>query len=777
MPAAALAQGVALPEIQVIATSPLAGGEIERDKVPAMVQTLTAEDFARTGSPSVTEALQQNVPGVHLSDVQGNGLAQDLRYRGFAASPVQGTPQGLAVYQNGIRVNEAFGDTVNWDLIPPIAIERADVFTNNPVFGLNALGGAVNVQMKNGFTYNGFGAELQGGSFGRISGALQYGAQKDGIGVYFAADGLHDDGWRFHSPAELARLYFDIGAKGERAEIHLIASAASNFLGVIGPTPVELLRQDYRSVFTWPQTTLNQMGMLALNGKFALDHGWSLQSNAYVRRFHQQHVDGNAGNFERCSADSSYPDALCLQREGFPAPMPVTPAFLDQFVILNRNNNPIPFAGADVPYGTLDRTRTDAITFGGSLQAVNDAKLFEHGNRFTVGASIDHSRIAFSSNSELGFIFPDLFVGPNPAVPGTGQPIHTLGNVGLAPVGLGGHNTYYGLYAVDTFDITPQLSATLGARANLARIELQDVLGTAPELTGTHMFSRINPLAGLTYKLFPGLSVYGGYSEANRAPTPLELGCADPNRPCLLESFVVADPPLKQVVSNTYDAGLRGNLPLNGGRLDWKLGVFRTDSFDDILAVASPVTGRGFFQNVPQTRRQGLEAGAAYRDPRWFAYANYAFVDATFQFEADLPSPNNPAADADGKVHVVPGNHIPAIPQHQLKVGAEYAVTPEWKVGADVIAVGPQFYFGDYSNVNEKLPAYWVANLRTSYQITKELQLFALVNNLFNEKYATYGRYFDTGSLANAIALTLADPRMQTPAQPLSIYAGLRLKY
>ena len=120
-----------------------------------MVDTVTADDISRTYSLSVTEALQQRVPGVNLTDVQGNGFFQDLRYRGFAASPLQGTPQGLAVYVNGMRINEAFGDTVNWDLIPASAIDRADVWSANPVFGLNALGGAVSIQMKNGFTYKG----------------------------------------------------------------------------------------------------------------------------------------------------------------------------------------------------------------------------------------------------------------------------------------------------------------------------------------------------------------------------------------------------------------------------------------------------------------------------------------------------------------------------------------------------------------------------------------------------------------------------------------------
>ena len=138
--------GAALPPIDVVAPSPLAGPGIDRDKVPGMIETVTAEDFARTFSLSITDALSQRIPGVSLTDVQGNGFLQDLRYRGFSASPLQGTPQGIAVYLNGMRINEAFGDTVNWDLIPTTAIDRADIWTNNPVFGLNALGGAVSIR-------------------------------------------------------------------------------------------------------------------------------------------------------------------------------------------------------------------------------------------------------------------------------------------------------------------------------------------------------------------------------------------------------------------------------------------------------------------------------------------------------------------------------------------------------------------------------------------------------------------------------------------------------
>jgi iron complex outermembrane recepter protein len=252
-----------IPAFQVVATTPVTGLGVY--------------------SPNVTQTLDQRIPGVFISDVQGNEFTSDLRYRGFTASPLQGTPQGLAVYMQGIRVNEAFGDTVNWDLIPTIAIGRADVWTNNPAFGLNALGGAISFQMKDGFTYRGTEFDASGGSYGRVCGSLQYGIRNGEWALYFAAQGLKDDGWRYQSPSRIARFYGDLGWKGTDAEVHLVASAADNYFGVIGPTPVELLNNDYLSIFTWPQTTKNQAQLLALNGRYAVTDHWTVQSNLYLR--------------------------------------------------------------------------------------------------------------------------------------------------------------------------------------------------------------------------------------------------------------------------------------------------------------------------------------------------------------------------------------------------------------------------------------------------------------------------------------------------------------
>jgi iron complex outermembrane recepter protein len=769
----------ALPAFQVIATTPVTGIGFDRNKVPAMAQTVTAEDFSRVHSPNVLDTLQQRIPGVITTDVQGNGFFQGLRYRGFAASPLQGTPQGLAVYMQGVRINEAFGDTVNWDLIPTVAIGRADIWTNNPAFGLNALGGAVSLQMKDGFNYNGFEFDASGGSYGRVGGSMQYGVRKGEWGLYLAAEGFKDDGWRYQSPSRLARFYGDLGWRGTDAEVHFLTSIADNYFGVVGPTPVNLLSTDYRAIYTWPQTTKNQAQLLAMNGRYSVSDHWTVQSNLYLRKFQQAHVDGNTADVERCSGQAANPlfNTLCLENDSFPT----QPAA--NFQILNQNNRPIncpPGPGntcATTPWGTVDRTWTNAITTGASLQGINDDKLLGHDNYFTIGGSVDRSKIGFQGNSELGFIYPDFFVGPNAAVPGTGQIVHTAGNIGFAPVSLAAWNTYYGIYVNDTFDITNRSSVTAGGRYNIAQIAMSDLLGTSPDLSAQYTFERFNPVVGFTYKILPELmTFYAGYSEANRAPTPLELGCSNPLRPCLLEGFLVSDPPLNQVVARTKEVGLRGNFNDAGGRGDWKLGLFRTDSESDIIQVASVLQGRGVFQNVPATRRQGIEAGVNYQTAQYLVYANYAMVDATYQFTGLLASPNNPSADANGDILVTPGKQIPGIPLHQIKGGVDYWVTPLFKLGTDVIWVSSQWYVGDDANQNIKLADYWVANLHGSYQLTKELQLYGVVNNLFNRKFATFGTYFDPQSVINAVSNPPTDHRTVTPAQPLSVYVGLRAK-
>ncbi len=741
---------VELPTIEVVGTSPL-GGSQALDKVPANIQTLDARDLAETASLGLAGALDRRLSSVGVSEASGNALQPSLSYRGFDASPVAGTPQGLAVYQNGVRINEAFGDSVNWDFIPTIAVDRVEVGGNNPAFGLNALGGAVRLKMKDGFSYQGAQVEVMGGSFGRFSTTMQVGKQVGDVAAYLALEGLRDSGFRLSSASTIRRFHGDIGVKVDTGEVHLNIGAADNAFGASAAVPVELLRRDWSAIYTTPQTTRQSMQQANVTASLRLNAAWTVDANAYVRAFQRRHVDGNTTEVQPCAGGAF----LCFGDD-------VTPA---------NGLNGLPLAdtfnGAQL--GQIDRTRTLTRTFGASAQATHADTLLGRGNRLQMGASLDYATTRFAALSELGVIGGDF------RVTGSGVFLGSSGSpTAIGPVGLDATSTYLGAWVSDTLDITRDLSATLGGRFNGARIVLEDQLGSA--LNGVTRVQRFNPMAGLTYKLTPELIAYAGYSQANRAPTPLELGCSDPNRPCLIDSFLVSDPPLKQVVASTAEAGLRGvlDLPEAYGRMSWKAGLFRTDTRNEILNVPSPVQGFGYFANVGGTRRQGLEFDVTWRGEQLSVYAGYTLLDATFRDALTLSSPNNPSADANGQISVAPGKSLPMNPRHRFKFGADYAVTDAFKLHADTTLVGAQYLEGDAANQNARLPAYAVVNVGVSYRLAKSFEVFARVDNLLDRRYYAFGTYFEKDQISFA---GFTDPRTFSPARPRTIYVGARATF
>jgi iron complex outermembrane recepter protein len=752
-----------LPTVEVIGTTPLPGTGIDRDKVPAHVQSLSGADLAREGSPSLLDSLNDHAGSVNRTDTLGDPFQPDIFYRGFTASPVLGTPQGLAVYQNGVRVNEAFGDAVNWDLIADIAINRVDMLSSNPVYGLNALGGAVVLTMKNGFTNPGFEAEVAGGSFGQRSFSFEYGQHVGNYAGYIASRYYQADGWRPFSPTNVQQLYADVSARGDRAGLDVSFTGANNRLFGQGTTPIQTLAVGRSLEFTLPQNNFNQLGMVALNGSYRLTDTWSVQANIYRREFHQTIVNGNTTDFTSCG------DGTLCQSDGTTK-------------LLTASGGTIPdlSAGGTMPIGQNDRETIRTVTWGGAAQTTNTGTLFDRDNNFVVGGSIDRATTDFQSSAEVGVINPTLQVLTSDFFVDTPEGT----DFNATPVILSATSTYYGLFATDTFNVTSALAITASGRYNMARINLGDHRGE--DLSGHNHFSRFNPAIGATYKLFPALTAYAGYSEGNRAPTPSEIECSDPAHPCLLPSSLSSDPPLKQVVSRTYEAGLRGSFTLPQmvpGRFGWHFGLFRTDLTDDIFGIATSLSA-GFFQNVGSTRRQGIETSLSYRDDKWSIYGNYSLIDATFQTALILPSPSNPFADAAGDVHVSPGNRIPGIPEHQIKIGADYHLTPRWTIGAVAAYFSDQFLRGDESNQNSTLRGYTVVNLHSSYSITKNFEVFANINNLFDAHYNTVGAFGDpTGVGAPGIPAdaTTNDPRVDNrfvmPAPPLSIFGGVRIRF
>jgi iron complex outermembrane recepter protein len=745
---------VTVPPVNIIGSSPLLGSGVDRDTVPAQSNVLRGDDLTRGGTttPNATRALNEQVGGVNVDSASGNPFQPTLFYHGFQASGLQGTPQGLAVYVNGVRFNQAFGDTVNFDLLPNLAIDEMNLEGSNPVFGLNALGGALNIQLKNGFTYHGGEIDAYGGSFGTFGGDFQYGLQSGNTAIYVAASGVHQNGWRDQQSSDLENFYGDVGWRGNTGELHFNVLLANSRLNGPGTSPVELLAADPAAQFTGPNAIYNTFMQVSLQGNVAVSDTISIQGATYYNNFYQRVTNGNAPNDAPCNDGSGL---LCADSGPSTTLGGATiPAFL----------GPNPFS-----YSELDNQTTNTNGYGASAQVTDTQTVFGFDNHLVVGLSFDGAQTEFTGVSFIGGITPDtrVFIGPGVVIDEPGSNV---------PVRVGISDANYGVFFADTFNLTDRLALTASGRFNAAEINLNDQNGG--DLTGNHYYSHFNPAAGVTYKVTPWLTAYAGYAEANRAPTPAELSCAGPNDSCSLANFFAGDPDLKQVVAHTFEAGVRGALPIgDNDRLSYNVGLYRSNLDDDILFVNSVTLNRAFFTNVGQTRRQGVDASIQYKAPRWSAYLAYTYTDASFQSGFVEAAGSNPAGDANGNITVTPGNRLPGIPAHQGKLGLTYHLTDQWVISGVAIAQSGTFLFGDEANLTPKLPGFVTLNLSTSYQITPNIKLFASVENVTDAKYNTFGTFSPATSVFLAQAPNATNPRAFSPAAPVGGFGGVRISF
>jgi iron complex outermembrane receptor protein len=751
-----------LPEIIVVGTTPLAGSAIDIGKVPSNVQTMSGDELSRNPAvKSLAGAAASRLSSVSLRDQQGSVYQPDFVYRGFEASPIAGIAEGLAVYQNGTRVNEAFGDNVNWDLIPTFAVSRLTVQGNSPVFGLNALGGAVTIDMKNGFNAAESGARLSAGSYGNLSGFGEYVGRDGPLGVYAAAGGTQDGGFRYQSPTYVQQGYLDVGYETDRATVHTTLALANNRLGAIGPTPIELLEQNPRSVFTHPQSTHNEAQLLQAVATTRAGNSVLVSGSGYYRHFHQELIDGNTSSVRTCG---NAPDFFCLGGQWL----------YPRDLLYDAHGQAVPsnVLPPGATPGETDFVSTDTHSIGAALQATVKAPLAGFDNQLVAGASVDRSTSEFSAHGELGQLRPDLSVtGANVVID---QNMSSTAQPPLeAPVAVHATTTYYGIYGTDAFDIAKALTWTVSARFNSAKISVRDQLGIA--LNGDHSYSRFNPGTGFTFQISPDLAVYLGYSQSNRAPTAGELNCANPAAPCLIAAFLLSDPELRQVIAHTFEAGMRGRFGSEDrrGLWSWSAGLFRTDNRNDIILLATDVNGFGYFANAGTTRRQGLELALSYRDTRWDVSVNYTLLDATFRDSLTLTS-NSPAA-VGGQIMVRSGDRLPGIPRQRVAVQVERNIVHGWSAGVDVRAASGQYLVGDESNQEPPLSGYAVVDLRSSYAIGTRWRVFAVVENLLDKSYYTYGAFANLEGLPPNISLT--NPRTYTPAPGRTFYAGAQVNF
>ena len=670
------------PSVEVVATTPLPGLGTPLSRVPANVQTFTEANLAARPALHVADQLQRQAGSVSLSEGQSNPYQPDLNFRGFTASPLLGTPQGISVFQDGVRINEGFGDIVNWDLLPRSAIAGITLLPgSNAVFGLNTLGGALSITTKSGFQYPLAALRGSAGPNGRRLAEMEWGGHDENKDFFVAADAVRDNGWRQHQDSKINRLFAKAGHQDEQTDIDFSITAADNTLDGAQTLPLSMLGEP-RLAYTWPDTTRNQLVFLNLKGSRAIDDKRLVVANVYYRKLDYSSVSSNIN-------DACNPG----------------PCAFDAF------NNRI---------GVLDSRLGASVQF--SVQGEMEARK----NQLTAGLAIDTGEARFDGQQQGAMLTADR------------------GAVGIADfaqtTSVRARHQYANLYLSDTLSFTDAIHFTGSASYNFAHIDIADRTGAAPALSGSHRFSRLNPALGLAFSPNLMQTWFAGFNQGMRVPTPMELTCADPAAPCQLPNIFLADPPLKPVISRTVEIGTRQKF---AGDLRLSLAFFRTELQDDIQFISSggATLNSGYFKNTGQARRDGLEFGLDRKIGELDLGLRYSLTNATYRSAFSAHSPNNSSQDAAGDILVSPGNRIPGIPRHSLKLAAGYEFGELARVGADLAAYGGQYARGDENNqdANGMLKGYAVVNLDADYRFEKGWRLFASVTNLFDRRYASFG--------------------------------------
>jgi len=725
---------VALPDIEVRGTTPLMSSPVAREHIPANVQTITGEQITRRGALNLTDTLSRSLGGVNLNHVQNNPFQPDVSYRGFTSSFLIGTPPGLSVFVDGVRINEPLADQVNWDLIPTDAIDRLELIPgSNPVYGRNTLGGTIVMQTKRGFTHPGTTAEVWGGSFARYRTLLQHGGSRGKFDYFVSGNLFLEDGFRDFSKSHVGHLFGKVGYRGTHDDLSLSLTHVNNKLTGNGPLPESRLKRDRSEVFTHPDIFKPDLWFLNSQYQRDLGRGFSLSANLYGRLLDvdQFNVDVEEDVDARTN-QKGWGGALQLAYQGtvWERPVSITiggdysGARLDHLIGERGEDDD---DGDDNGDDNGDHDDDD----NGDDDLEDDLALLQA----LVEDEADEFEVETSVKTETH----------------SGGPFFTI--------------------SAEPID---KLTVTVSGRYEVTYLRIQDRLagleddddddGAGTDASGNHTFDRFNPAVGATYTFTEHLSLYAGYSESYRAPTAIELTCANPEAPCPVPTAIVDDPPLNAVKGKTWETGVRWALP---PYVDATLAFFRTDLKDDILFRNEPESRvLGFFQNVDATRRQGIELllRGVWSWGNWFL--NYTVTDATFNDEIELFT----FANEERIALVREGDRLPLVPPHRVNGGIEFFIGSQLRLSLDGAYVDGQRLRGDEANQRSRLDPYFVANVALEYRY-KAFDIFLRLENIFDEEYESYGAYFE-----NAVDDTGVE-RFMGPGQPFGAFGGVRVKF
>jgi outer membrane receptor protein involved in Fe transport len=813
----------------VITATALPGPDVDRATVPAPVQTATAKEIDRSHAIDLTEFMKRTLGSVYVNEMQNNPLQPDINFRGYTASPLLGTPEGMSVYLDGMRLNEPFGDVVNWDLIPRAAIASMQLMPgSNPLFGQNTLGGALSIQTKDGWSNPGLAAQLAYGSHSERTAEVEYGDHTDsGYGWYLTANKFKDAGWRDFSPSDAGQIFSKVGWKDADTKVTLSGSWAKTDLTGNGLQDPRLLAQNYDSVYTIPDKTANNSKFVDLALTHSFGGGVSVAANAFYRGLTTNTFNGDIN--DDAVGESLYQPSAAEQAAltaagytGFPksgetqanTPFPQWRCIGAILLVGQIRPNGSNAGEPDEKCNGIDTSgRSSLHEYGFSAQLSWVTEIDTLHNTVLGGFSLGESGAHFIQGAQFGYLTPQrgvALVNCTAASPfcdpyADGTEVSDDAGAIDSRVDLTGRTSTRSVYVSDVLSVGKIVDFTVSGRYDYTSMRNRD--GITPDagpgsLTADNHFNHFNPAFGATLHLIPGLDAYAGWSESSRAPSAIELGCDDPDNQCRLPNALAGDPPgaLQQVVTQTIELGLRGTV---GPQLAWSAGVFRGDNRNDIMFI-SDIAGNGYFANFGDTRRQGVELSAMGRTGKVSMGASFTLLDATFRSPLTLGAGGNSTNDSgyydEGNIDVSPGNRIPLVPRQQFKTWAQWDVLPQLSVDADVQYTGWSYARGNENNAHQPDGTYFlgpgysggyaVANLGIEFRPVDHLKLFLQVDNLFDRKYATAAALGTTsftpaGAFVSRPFPTLTDGEsyaqvagtFYSPGAPRAFFGGVRYEF
>lgn len=769
-----------------------------------------AKSLQSSQATGIAEQLARTAPGVSINEMQGNPLQPDIDYRGFTASPLLGTPQGLSVYLDGVRINQPFADVVNWDLIPTSAIARIDLASGSaPQFGRNSLGGALSVRTKDGKSDPGLGLEASYGSFHRFTANAQWGGHADnGLNWFVTADHFRENGWRDFSPSRATRAFAKLGWSDTQSDISLSGLFADTDLNGNGLQEMRLLAADRSSIYTAPDNTKSRAWLVNLKGSHSLSDKVSFSGNLFWRRTRTATYNGDVN-------DNALGQSLYQPNAAERAALTAAGYIGFPLAGESQSNTPFPkwrcIANAllnDEPNEKCDGLVNHSLTvqrewgLGGELVVRDPIAGIEQS--LTLGLSYVNSRADFEQSSQFGYLLPDRTVvgvdGPGAFADGTQNSESAFD----ARVDMHSSTASLGLYALESAQLTKALRLDLGGRYDRTSIHNRDRItpgGGTGSLDSDPVYDRFNPSAALVWQPAKDAQLALSWSQASRAPSAIELGCSDPASPCRLPNALAGDPPLRQVIARTIEA--RASV----SRKHWSLGasLFRTDASDDILFVTDDPSGFGYFRNFGKTRRQGFEIEGTASLGTLSLSASYTFLDATYRSPEVVGGSANSTSNAvapgfEGSIAIASGDRIPLIPRHLFKAAATWTPIRQVTFNLDMVAVSGVYARGNENNLHQpdgvyflgagKTDGYAVFNLGVEVRPASAVTLFATVRNLFDKQYATAAQLGPTAFDANGnfVARPFSGPVIDgerpllsstffAPGAPRSVQVGARLRF